>query len=193
MTEKTTISTDLLDRAIRFASDAHRNTPRKGTMIPYILHPLEAAAIVASVTEDIEVIAAAVLHDTVEDNKSISLDDIEQQFGTRIRNLVAAESEAKEEDKAGSWFRRKDATIRHLKEHASEEERIIALGDKLSNIRAMYKDQQQVGDALWERFNQKDKHQHELYYQSVAQALTSLSGHPAHKEYCDLMNRVFHV
>ena len=55
----------LLDEAIRFAVQAHSGQPRKGTNMPYILHPLEAAAIVATMTDDLEIIAAAVLHDLV--------------------------------------------------------------------------------------------------------------------------------
>lgn len=192
MREKEETNTELLDRAIQFAVEAHRNMPRKGSSTPYILHPLEAASIVATMTDDLEVIAAAVLHDTVEDNKNISLYDIEQQFGLKIRNLVAAESEKKEEDEVGSWSKRKNATIEYLKDCATEEEKIIALGDKLSNIRAMHKDQENIGDELWKRFNQKDKSQHGWYYKSIEQALISLSKYPAYKEYCDLVDRVFH-
>lgn len=193
MTEKTTINTDLLDRAIRFATEAHKGMVRKGGRIPYILHPLETAAIVATMTDDIEVISAAVLHDTVEDNKNISLDEIGERFGFRIRKLVAAESEEKEEDEIGSWVRRKKATVEYLKQDATEEEKIIALGDKLSNIRAMHRDQEIIGDGLWERFNQKDKDQHGWYYQAVAEALASLSEYSAYGEYCDLVKRVFNV
>lgn len=58
---------DILDRAILFATEAHRGAFRKGTRIPYILHPLEAAAIAATITVDHEVLAAAVLHDVIED------------------------------------------------------------------------------------------------------------------------------
>ena len=110
MSENKEINTKILDEAIIFATDAHKNVPRKGSITPYILHPIEVAAIVATITNDIEVIAAAVLHDTVEDNKSISLEEIEKRFGTRIKNLVAAESEEKEEDEIGSWKKRKQAT-----------------------------------------------------------------------------------
>ena len=101
MTKSASISTDLLDRAIQFALEAHQNTPRKGSLTPYILHPLEAAAIIATMTDDLEVISAAVLHDTVEDNKTVSLDQIEDLFGARVKNLVAAETEIKEEDESG--------------------------------------------------------------------------------------------
>ena len=57
---------DLVDRAIVFATNAHEGQTRKGTQIPYILHPLEAMAIVGTMTTDAEVLAAAVLHDVVD-------------------------------------------------------------------------------------------------------------------------------
>ena len=191
MTKSASISTDLLDRAIQFALEAHQNTPRKGSLTPYILHPLEAAAITATMTDDLEVISAAVLHDTVEDNKAVSLAQIEELFGARVKNLVAAETEIKEEDESGSWFRRKEATIRHLREKATEEEKMVTLGDKLSNIRAMYKDHTAMGDELWSRFNQTDKFLQAWYYKSIGDALASLEGYPAYREYRDLVNRVF--
>ena len=57
----------LVDRAIIFATRAHSGATRKGTNIPYIVHPIEAAAIVSAMTDDEEVIAAAILHDVLED------------------------------------------------------------------------------------------------------------------------------
>lgn len=191
MIGKLKINTDILDEAIRFATDVHKDVPRKGTVIPYILHPIEAASIVATITTDIEVIAAAVLHDTVEDNKNISIDDIEKKFGKRIGDLVDAESEEKEEDEVGSWTRRKKATIEYLKNKATKDEKIIALGDKLSNMRAIYKDYISIGDELWSRFNQKDKTLHGWYYKGIAEELKILSDYPAYKEYCELVNKVF--
>ena len=80
----------ILDKAIEFATQAHAGQVRKGTSIPYILHPLEAAAICATVTDDLEVLSAAVLHDVVEDT-SATVDKIEQQFGARVATLVAGE------------------------------------------------------------------------------------------------------
>ncbi len=183
--------TEILDKAIKFATEAHKNALRKGTQTPYILHPLEAAAIVATMTDDLEIIAAAVLHDTVEDNKNITLDDIEKEFGKRVRDLVAAESEEKEEDEVGSWHRRKQATVDHLRNKATEEEMMIALGDKLSNIRSIYRDYKNYGDKLWERFNQKDKQMQGWYYRSIAEALEPLAMYRAYKEYCDLVKEVF--
>lgn len=57
----------LLDRAIMFATLKHSGQTRKGTSIPYITHVIEAMEIVSRMTEDEELRAAAVLHDTLED------------------------------------------------------------------------------------------------------------------------------
>ena len=65
--EEKKIDTGIVDKAIAFAVRKHSGTPRKGTKIPYIVHPMEAAAIVAGMTDDQELIAAALLHDTLED------------------------------------------------------------------------------------------------------------------------------
>lgn len=98
----------ILDKAIIFAVNAHRGQFRKGSDTPYILHPMEAAAIVGTMTADDEVLAAAVLHDTVEDTGTTT-EQIREQFGERVAALVSAESENKREDQpaASTWKIRK--------------------------------------------------------------------------------------
>ena len=181
----------LLDKAIIFAVNAHRGQLRKGSNAPYILHPMEAAAIVAAMTDDEEVIAAAVLHDTVEDT-AVTLDEICEQFGKRVAELVAAESENKREDKpaASTWKIRKEETIERLKA-APKEVKMLTLGDKLSNIRSICRDYEAQGDALWQRFNQKDKNEHRWYYKSIADCLSDLCEYPAYKEYVFLAEKTF--
>ena len=63
------LNTELLDRAIIFAVHAHAGTERRGKGYPYIVHPMEAVEIVATMTADQELLAAAALHDTVEDTE----------------------------------------------------------------------------------------------------------------------------
>ena len=92
---------DLLDEAIKFAVDAHAGMVRKGTDVPYILHPMEVAAVTAAMTSDIDVITAAMLHDVVEDTK-YTLDDIRERFGDRVAAYVADETENKREDRPAS-------------------------------------------------------------------------------------------
>ena len=131
---------NVLDRAIVFATEAHEGQFRKGTQIPYILHPLEAAAIVGTMTTDNEIIAGAVLHDVVEDTDT-TIDDVQETFGDRVAFLVYSESENKRENSSAqsTWKIRKQETLDHLKK-APLDVKMITLGDKLSNIRAIHRD-----------------------------------------------------
>ena len=183
----------LLDEAIKFATDAHAGGMRKGTSIPYILHPLEAAAICATVTDDLEVLAAAALHDVVEDTDA-TVDQVAEKFGPRVAALVAGESENKRTDlpATATWRVRKEETIAHMKAAGDPAVRLICLGDKLSNMRAIHRDFDELGDALWDRFNQKDPAQHGWYYRSLTKALKpDFGGTAAWQELAEHIEAVF--
>ena len=186
----------LLQKAIVFAAMKHEGYVRKGTTIPYFTHVMEAMEIVSRMTEDEEVRAAAVLHDTMEDTPTTNA-ELEHFFGKRVADLVAAESENKRRDQpeAATWLERKLETIQHL-EKAKTEIRMIALGDKLSNVRAMYRDYQKDGDKLWEKFNNPDPKAQGKYYCSLANAFwddEDIHKTPAFREYSDLCAEIFHV
>lgn len=185
------LNTELLDRAIIFAVKAHAGTERRGKGYPYIVHPLEAVEIVATMTADQELLAAAALHDTVEDT-DVTVEQIRAEFGDRIASLVADESD---EMPAGlteeeSWHGRKRAAIERLSK-ASHDAKIVALGDKLSNMRAIARDYAVKGDALWNIFHAKDPKDHEWHYRGLADALRELDGTFAFKEFETLINQVF--
>ena len=183
---------DLLNRAIVFAVEKHAGAVRKGTVIPYIVHPLEALAIASSMTDRQEVFAAAVLHDVVED-AGVSRSELVDRFGERVAELVMAESEDKreDEDKSASWRTRKEETIAHLRKISNIDVKVIALSDKLSNMRSIYRDYTTIGEDFWNRFNQKDKSQHGWYYSEMADVLSELSDTFAWKEYSQLVGIVF--
>lgn len=185
-------SMDIFNKAIVFATKAHSGSFRKGTTIPYIVHPMEASAIVATMTENKTILAAAVLHDVVEDT-DYTINDIMKVFGEDVARLVSAESEDKRDNlpSEATWKIRKQETLDHLKDEATKEEKVITLGDKLSNIRAMYRDYLEIGDELWNRFNQKDKSEHAWCYKTIAGLLPDLSDTPAYQEYAELVNKVF--
>ena len=185
------LNTTLLDRAIIFAVKAHAGTERRGKGYPYIVHPLEAVEIVATMTPDQELLAAAALHDTVEDT-DVTVEQIRAEFGERIASLVADESEERPEgvsDEA-SWHDRKRAAINRLAK-ASHDAKIVALGDKLSNMRAIARDYAEIGDALWNRFHSKNPKDHEWHYRGLADALRELSDTSAFQEFERLINQVF--
>lgn len=185
------MDSSLLDRAIVFAVKAHANTERKGKGFPYIVHPLEAVEIVATMTNDQELLAAAALHDTVEDT-SVTLEEIRREFGDRVAKMVEEESDKFMEgvSEADSWHDRKQVAIERLSS-ASRDAKIVALGDKLSNARAIYRDYVEIGDELWNIFHVKDKAEHEWHYRGLVQALRDLEGTFAYTEFCDLVNKIF--
>ena len=181
-----------LEEAIRFAVDAHAGMKRKGKDRAYILHPVEAMAIAAGLTEDEDVIAAAVLHDTVED-ADVTLREIEKKFGKRVALLVGAETENKREDRpaAETWELRKRETIERLAT-AAKDVKIVCFGDKLANLRELARDYARQGDTLWERFNQKDKSRHAWYYRSLGEIFRRTFGPTAGvREYTELIQSVF--
>lgn len=183
---------EMLSKSICFAADKHKGQVRKGTNIPYIVHPMEAAAIVATMTSDRELIAAAVLHDTIEDCTGVDFDVLKTLFGEKVAFWVKEESENKQKDAVKSWKERKQTTIDYLKKpECSREHKILTLGDKLSNLRAIVRDEATYGDDFWERFNQKDKREHKWYYDSIRKELSILEEYPAMQEYRDLLHKIF--
>ena len=185
------IDTSLLDRAIIFAVRAHAGTERRGKGFPYIVHPMEAVSIAATITSDQEILAAAALHDTVEDT-NVTVDQIRSEFGDRIASLVAAETDAVMEGKSENetWHERKQAAIDRLA-RVSRDAKIVAMGDKLSNMRAIARDYAMQGDALWNLFHVNDPKEHEWHYRGLADALRDLKDTFAFQEFETLINQVF--
>lgn len=144
---------ELVSEAIIFATKAHDSMRRKKSDVPYILHPMEAAVIVASVTDKQEVIAAAMLHDVVED-AGITMCEIEKTFGKRVAELVASETEDKRAELPPNetWKVRKEEAIELLNQTNDLDVKILYLGDKLANIRAVYSEWKNEGHSMWQRF-----------------------------------------
>ena len=191
---KVTDQQPLLDRAIEFAAVKHAGQLRKGTKLPYFTHVMEAMEIVCRITDDEEIRAAAVLHDTLEDTETTK-EELVQNFGQRVADLVAAESENKREDKPAeeTWVTRKLETVEHMKT-APTEIRMIALGDKLSNVRAMTRDYRVVGERLWQRFNEKNPLYHGMYYGELANAFgedETIRQTDVYREYVELCTDLF--
>lgn len=183
---------DLFDRALCYAIEKHSGQRRKLANTPYILHPMEVAAIVGTMTDNQETLAAAVLHDTVEDTDA-TLEEIEEKFGRRVSLIVMTETEEKREGTPPSetWKLRKLETLSMLENTKDPAVKMLWLGDKLSNIRSFYRQVQKDGDAVWKRLNQKDPAEQEWYYRSIAASLASLREYDAYQEYISLVDKVF--
>jgi len=177
---------DVIDKALGIASKAHKDQFRKGTDIPYITHPAAVGIILLKAGYSDDVAAAGILHDTVEDT-SISLEDIQWEFGMEIAEIVAGCSEP---DKSLSWEKRKEHTIGFLKT-ASREIRAVACADKLHNVRSILADVEKEGHLVWKRFK-RGKEQQEWYYTSIIQSLREAGAFPLVEELEKEVHRLFH-
>jgi (p)ppGpp synthase/HD superfamily hydrolase len=134
--------------AIELAARAHHGQVRKGTEIPYLVHPLAVAGI---------------LHDTLEDTPA-TLEEIRSHFGWEVADLVVALSEP---DKQAPWEERKAHTLEYLEQMATPDVLLVAVADKLDNMRAIRAGLASDGAAFWLRFNRPRENQ-KWYYQRLA-------------------------
>lgn len=155
----------LIDKAACFAAVKHDGHYRKGTHIPYIYHPFGVAMILMEENQPEKIIAAGLLHDTLEDTETTE-EDLFNNFGEEILMLVKAASEP---DKNLSWELRKQHTIERLPTHSTDELQLI-LADKLHNLRSIQIDVNKFGNSIWSRFN-RGKREQCWYYMSIGRAL----------------------
>lgn len=181
-----------LDDAIEFATKKHTEQTRKRENTPYILHPLEVAAVAAELTKDEDILIAAVLHDTVEDTDT-SIDEVRERFGDRVAELVESETENKREDlpPEETWEIRKKESLEHLKNSTDPAVKILWLADKVSNIRTLYRLYQKEGDALWNHFNMKDVKKQAWYYRTISELLSDLDDTLPYQEYKQIVDYIF--
>ena len=142
----------------------------------------------ATMTNDQEMLAAAILHDTAEDT-DVTIEQIRDQFGERVAELVKHETAPL--DDSLTWREKKTAQLKQLAD-APYDSKIVALGDKLSNMSGIALDYRRIGDEVWKLFHAPNgKIDVEWYYRSLAEALAELSDTLAYKEYHKLLEEVF--
>ena len=183
----------IFDEAIKLAVSAHSGQTRKTDSTPYILHPMEVAAIVGSITGDLDVLTAAMLHDAVEDTV-VSVDEIGAKYGERVAELVDAETEDKRDGRPPeeTWRPRKEASLQVLAESGDRDVKILWLADKLANLRTIQRALVRDGASVWKKFHQSDPQEQGWYYRSVADLLKEeLGDTSAWQEYDALIHDVF--
>jgi len=165
--------------AIQFAMEAHKEEFRKGTTIPYIVHPLDVLSILLKNGAGENLAIAGLLHDVTEDTDYTSA-DIQSRFGDNVAILVEGASEPEEltkgksnEEKRRSWKLRKSQKIEKIR-HASQELKLLTCADKLANIRDILADYHAQGEAVWSKFN-ASKEEESWYYHQMAEAMAQPS------------------
>ncbi len=175
----------MIREAYAFAVKAHQGELRKGSEIPYIYHPMAVALEVSLMTSDEDVIAAAYLHDVLEDTP-VTAEELGAVFGEHILGLVMDMSE----DKSKTWEERKIAAIEYTKT-APREVKLLMLADKFCNLRDTARDFLAMGDKVWQRFNEKRPERQRWYVAGILNSLADLSDEPAYKKMLVLYDLVF--
>lgn len=135
---------DLIERAFTYASLAHEGQSRKSGQ-PYIVHPYNVALILAEMRLDAPTIAAAFLHDTVEDCESVSIEDIEHEFGKEVAQLVHGVTKIEQlptqanSRQRSSGSERQAEYLRQIFMAMGNDVRVILikLADRLDNMRSL--------------------------------------------------------
>lgn len=176
-----------VDLALEVAARAHLGQLRKGTDVPYIAHPCGVGLILARAGCAEDVVAAGILHDTIEDT-GLTLEEIAGDFGAEVAAIVEACSEP---DKSLPWEERKRHAIESLRE-APEEARLVTCADKLHNARSILAGRRALGERVWDRFR-GGKELQAWYYRGVLDNLDALEDtHPSlFEEFRDAVAALF--
>ena len=146
--EAAAAESELIAKALEMAEKAHAGQTRNGSGgMAYIHHPVAVAELLAAHGFDESTVAAALLHDVVEDSEA-SVDDVAAGFGRRVADLVAALTE---DESIEPFERRKEAHRRHVAEVGGDAPAIYA-ADKLSNIRVLRRALASEGESAGEEF-----------------------------------------
>ena len=150
-------------RAINTAALAHRGHVRKGTDIPYVSHVFAVMHLVSQVTDDEDVLIAALFHDILEDvPEAYSAEQMATDFGDHVVDLVRGVTK---DDTLTDWQERSEAYLAHLRS-ADEGSVLVSVADKLHNLLSIHADLDVIGDELWGRFNSPMERQ-VWWYRSV--------------------------
>jgi len=146
--EAAAAESELIRSALDLAERAHAGQVRSGSGgMAYIHHPVAVAELLAEHGYDEETVAAALLHDVVEDSET-SVAEIEARFGEPVARLVETLSD---DESIEPYKRRKDEHRRRVQEGGSKALAIYA-ADKLSNVRVLRRAYASEGEAAGEEF-----------------------------------------
>ncbi len=162
----------LLSRALAFALSAHGSQKRKGTQVPYVSHLLQVSGLVFEHGGSATQATAALLHDVVEDCDEISLDRVQQEFGSEVSHIVADCTDTGPDESAGTkrpWKARKTAFLQHLATVSATSSLVIAC-DKRHNLACMVRDIDVHGLVYLDRFSGSPAQQ-VWYHSEVARSL----------------------
>jgi (p)ppGpp synthase/HD superfamily hydrolase len=175
-----------LEQAIRAAAVLHRQQLRKGSMpLPYVTHVFAAAFTIMDYTDDEDLVIATLLHDTLEDT-DYTIEELQEDFGGRVRDLVETVSEPKSTpENRISWKDRKLQYVKNIKK-GPEDALMISAADKIHNFRTTVDDYFEDHNRYLQDFGKNFEDRIEIY-QMIANVINSRLKNPIVSEF----NHVF--
>ncbi len=149
------IFTPTLKAAIRFSIKTHevyQKQKRKGKDIAYITHPLTVGLILSRVGASEDVIAAGILHDTIEDSvpeKKVTIEMLEERFGRRVARLIASVTDLPKDE--ASWEERHADALARIRTY-THDSLLVRSADLVSNVSELIDDYGRDGDKVFLRF-----------------------------------------
>lgn len=151
------IFTPRINEAIKLASHLHRNQTRKDHYsTPYASHLFSVAMILATATDDEDVVIAGLMHDSLEDVPHYTYDDLVEDCGDRVASIVIHVTEPldanKMDDEQLPWLARKEQYLENLKS-GGVESAMVSAADKIHNTESFLSDVSQSGDVFLSKFS----------------------------------------
>ncbi len=165
--------TPKIEKAIQKASSLHQNQVRKGgNKLPYITHLFSVFVILSEYTQDEDILIAGLLHDTLEDTP-YTADELEKDFGSRIREIVEGVSEQKTKNgEKIDWVDRKKEYIIGLKA-GTEDSLLVSAADKIHNFNSALDAYSDNIEAFKKDFASEDRI---LFYSTIVDVITERLG-----------------
>lgn len=161
-----------IEQAIRAASVLHKDQLRKGSMpFPYITHLIATAFTLLDYTQDEDVIIAALLHDTLEDT-DYTIEELEEDFGGRVREFVEAVTEPPSTAENRISWREKKAIYTKLLKKGPREAVMIAAADKMHNFRTIVEDYSDEPERFAQDFG-SNYEERLVVYQEIANVINN--------------------
>ncbi len=174
----------MINEALAFAYEAHKGQLRKDGSA-YILHPVEVALELAKNGADDPLICAGLLHDVVED-AHVTREELSSRFPDETVSLVMLDSE----DKSLTWEERKEQVLASLANSDDKSYPMLMCADKLCNLRCVERQLEQIGDAVWAKFN-RGRDKQEWFFRGLVASLRGISNKPMYRELKNTVDRVF--
>jgi len=170
------MNNNLVEKALRIALLAHKNQVRKGDGTPYIVHPIMVALKLAKYSFPDEVVAAALVHDVLEDT-DFSQGKLEEELGKEVLDIVLSVTN----DASLSWEEKKKKYVETVR-NGSDGAKAVSLADKIHNLESLLLAYKEQGPSLWSKFH-RGKEQMIWFESEVLKMLKETWRHPMIDEY----------